>query len=439
MELKQFKNKKVLILGFGREGRDSFFVLRKLFPDKIIGIADEEQITNYELGIKKKDRKFELYFGKNYLEAIKDYDVIIRTPGIPLKKIQPFVKKGSKLTSQTEIFFDNFDGVVIGVTGTKGKGTTSSLIHSILQKAGIKSRLVGNIGKPVLGEMMKSSPAFAPAGATADRGEEIFVYELSDHQLQGLKKSPHIAVFLNLFRDHLDYYKTEKEYQKAKENITRWQGKGDWLIYNSDDAKVKQIAKNTKAKTIAFSEKDKTYLKTIIQDKDIPLVGEFNKLNILASVRVGELLGISKEKIKQGIKAFKGLPHRLEFVSKHKGIEFYNGSMATIPEVTIVTIKSLKNTDVLIIGGSEKGSDYTEMEKAIKDIKTVIVLGEGTGDKIKRKTIKVDSMKQAVKIAFEKGNKLCLLSPGAASFNLFSSYAERGDLFKKWVRYYGKK
>lgn len=408
MKLKNLENKKIVILGYGKEGRDSYLFLQKLFPKQVVGIADE-----------KKD--------KNYLKSLKDYNVIIKTPGIPLVKIKPHVKKGSVITSQTDIFFDNFKGTIIGVTGTKGKGTTSSLIYSILKKAGIKSRLVGNIGKPVLGEMLKS------------RGDEIFIYELSSHQLQGLKKSPHIAVLLNLFKDHLDYYKTDKEYRIAKENITKHQKSGDWFIFNKDDKNIEKIAKKTKAQTINFSEKDKTYLKTIIQDKDIPLKGEFNKLNILAAIRVAEALGISKEKIKKGIKAFKGLSHRLEFIGKYKGIEFYDDSMSTIPEVTIAAVKSLKNVDTLIIGGSEKGSDYKEMEKAIKDINTVIALGDGTGDKIKRKKTKVNSMKQAVEICFKKGKKVCLLSPGAASFNLFTSYKERGDLFKKWVKYYGSK
>jgi len=420
MKLEQFKNKKILILGFGREGKDSYLALRKLFPTQVIGIADKKKIAS-------PAGKVVMHCGKNYMEAITDYDVIIRAPGIPLSKIKPFTKSTNIITSQAEIFFDNFEGAIIGVTGTKGKGTTSSLIYSILKKAGIKARLVGNIGKPVLQELLQSEK------------NETFVYELSSHQLQGLKKSPRIAVFLNLFRDHLDYYKTSEEYQTAKANITHWQKAGDWLVYNKDNKKINQIAKNTKAQIIAFSDTDKTYLKTIIQDKDIPLYGEFNKLNILAAVRVAQILGVSKDKIRQGIMAFHGLPHRLEFIGKYKGIEFYDDSMSTIPEVTVATVKSLKDTDVLIIGGSEKGSDYTLMENAIENIKTVIALGDGTADKIKRKKIKVQSMKEAVKLAFEKGKKLCLLSPGSASFNLFRDYAERGDLFKKWVKYYGSK
>lgn len=420
MLLNKFKNKKILILGFGREGKDSYSALKKLFPSQVIGIADIKKIA-------RPDNKAVIHSGKNYMEAIKEYDVIIRAPGIPLSKIKPFITNANKVTSQTEIFFDNFEGTIIGVTGTKGKGTTSSLIYSILQKAGVNVRLVGNIGKPVLQQLLQS------------KKDETFVYELSSHQLQGLKKSPHIAIFLNLFRDHLDYYKTSEEYQRAKENITRWQKAGDWFVYNKDDKKINKIAKNTKAQIVAFSDTDKTYLKTIIQDKDIPLYGEFNKLNILAAVRVAKILGVSKDKIRQGIMAFHGLPHRLEFIGKYNGIEFYDDSMSTIPEVTVATVKSLKDTDVLIIGGSEKGSDYTLMENAIENIKTVIALGDGTANKIKRKKIKVQSMKEAVKLAFEKGKKLCLLSPGSASFNLFRDYAERGDLFKKWVKYYGIK
>lgn len=419
MRLSELKDKKILILGFGREGKDSYLALKKLFPGKKIGVADE-----------KKN-------GKDYLKEVKNYDVIIKTPGIPQRAVKPFLKKGAKITSQTEIFFDNYPGMIIGVTGTKGKGTTATLIYQILKKGGLKAHLIGNIGKPVFQTLLKS------------KKQDIFVYELSSHQLQNLKKSPHIAVFLNLFPDHLDYYKSFKEYQKAKENVALFQTKEDFFIYNRDDKIVKEIAKKTKAKKIPFNLCLKWKLKQIIKRKEIPLKGDFNLLNVGAAVEVAKLFSISRKKIREGIKTFKPLPHRLEFVGKYKGIKFYDDSMSTLPEVTMAALDALGNkVKTLIIGGSDKGSDYSELAQKIlqSNLKTLIIF-PGTGGKVWQEILKirdnnlpepffVSSMKEAVKIAYQKTSRgeVCLLSPGAASFNLFQDYRERGNLFKRYSR-----
>ncbi len=432
MRLSELKDKKILILGFGREGKDSYLALKKMFPGKKIGIADE-----------KKN-------GKDYLKAVRNYDVIIKTPGIPGRIVKPFLKKGIKMTSQTEIFFDNFKGTIIGVTGTKGKGTTCSLIYQILKKAGLKAHLVGNIGKPVFQYLLKG------------KGEDIFVYELSSHQLQNLKKSPHIAVFLNLFPDHLDYYKNFNAYQKAKENIALYQTQNDFFIYNRDDKIVKEIAKTTKAQKLSFN----CCLIRRIKQQDIPLRGEFNLQNIKAAIVVGKILGVSERDIARAIKNFKPLPHRLEFVGRHKGIDFYNDSMSTIPEVTMAALDALgSKVKTLILGGSEKGSDYAELAQKIAQskIRTLIIF-PGTGEKVWQEILAlkktnlpqpffVDSMSEAVMIAYQQtsrparnasrsdagGGEVCLLSPGAASFNLFRDYKERGNLFKRHIRQYAKK
>lgn len=387
MKLEELKQKKILILGYGKEGKDSFNALKKLFPKSIIEIADKNV-----KGIK--------HSGKDYLKHLDEYDVVIKTPGIPISRI----KTKALITTQTKIFFDNFEGLTIGVTGTKGKGTTSSLIYNILKKAGKPVHLVGNIGNPVFKKLLSLKKT------------DIVIYELSSHQLQTLKKSPQIAVFLNLFPDHLEYYKGMGEYKKAKENIFLHQTEDDFLITNLDFK-----SKSTKIK-----------IKGIIPTKKIPLKGKFNELNILASIKVAELLKVSPKYIKEGIETFKPLPHRLEYIGKYKGIEFYNDSMSTIPEVTLAAILAVK-PDIIMLGGSYKGSDYKELKKAVKNIKTVIALG----DQIQG--IKVTSMREAVKEAYKAEGKVCLMSPGAASFNIFLDYKDRGDQFKKWVKYYGKK
>jgi UDP-N-acetylmuramoylalanine--D-glutamate ligase len=419
MDLKTLEKKKVLILGFGREGKDSFKFLRKIFPEKTLGIADQKIIRPP----KSKFPKTSWHLGKDYLKSLKDYNVIVKSPGIAPKIIAPFIKKRQTLISQTEIFLENCPGKVIGVTGTKGKSTTASLIYKILKIGGIKARLIGNIGKPVL-QLLSSASS-----------RDVYVYELSSHQLINIKKSPHIAVILNIFPEHLDYYRNFEEYTLAKANITRYQNRKDYLIYNSGDKTVKKIVRKSKA-------------------KKIPIKGEFNILDKRAAMEVGKIFRIPEKKILKAVKNFKTLPHRLESVGVYKGVKFYNDSLATIPEATILAIESLgKDLQTIILGGFDRGQDFKNLVKKIFDSKIRnLILFPTTGqrilEEIKRKRVKntpryffVDSMSDAVKLAYEftlKG-KICLLSPASASFNLFNDYRQRGNLFKKLVRKFAKR
>ena len=226
MKLKDLENKKILVLGLVKEGLDSFNFLRKLFPKKILGVGDRNENVKSQISNIKKIR---WHLGKNYLKALKNYDIIIKSPGIPPKILKPFLKKGQKITSQTEIFFENCPGKIVGVTGTKGKSTTTSLIYRILKEEGFKAHLVGNIGKPVLLLLLSA------------KSKDIYVYELSSHQLLNLKKSPQVAVLLNIYPEHLDYYRNFKEYIVAKVNIARYQKSQDYLIFNSDNKLVNKI------------------------------------------------------------------------------------------------------------------------------------------------------------------------------------------------------
>jgi UDP-N-acetylmuramoylalanine--D-glutamate ligase len=438
MKLEELKNKKVLILGFGKEGRDTFEFLRKLFFDKVFGIADKNpQVRN------KKIRNVKWHLGRNYLKALKDYDIIIKSPGIPihLPEVERAFKEG-KITSQTEIFLKNCEGKIVGVTGTKGKSTTASLIYKVLKEGKLKVHLVGNIGKPVLNYLLSQTR------------NKIFVYELSSHQLYNLRVSPQVAVFLNFYPDHLDYYKDLKEYLMAKANITLWQTENDFLIYNFNDKNVREIAKKSKAKKIPI--KNCSDVLENIGIKEIPFYGKFYGLNIACAIKVGEIFGIEKKKIKKAIEKFKSLPHRLEYVGKFKGIEFFNDSASTTPTTTIEALRSLgKKVQTLIVGGYDKGFDFKELAKEIlrRKIKNLILFPD-VGEKVWReileivkdearlpKAILVQNMKDAVKVAFKitQRNKICLLSPASASFGIFRDYKERGNLFKKYLKYYGEK
>jgi len=414
MKLNELKNKKILILGFGREGIDTFLFLRKIFPNKVFGIADKSE------KIKKPDIQTILYLGKKYLEAIKKHDVVIKSPGIPFKIIPKLFL--NKLTSQTKIFFDNCPGKIIGITGTKGKSTTTALIYDILKEDGLKAHLVGNIGKPVLNLLSSAT------------SKDIYVYELSSHQLYNLDKSPQIAVFLNVFPEHLDYYKDIKEYSRAKANITLHQNKNDYLIYNSEDKIVSSFAKKSKS-------------------KQIPIKGKYYELDKIAAKRVGEIFKISKTKIEKAIKNFKPLPHRLELVGKLKGITFYNDSLSTIPETAIFALDYLgKNVETILLGGFDRNIDFKNLAKRIvkSNIKNLILFPT-TGEKIWKEVIILtknkfrpfftDNMENAVKLAYKhtRKEKICLLSCASSSFSVFKDYEEKGNLFKKYVKKFGKK
>ena len=439
MNLDYLKDKNILILGFAREGIDTLRFLRKFFPYQIFGLADQKELSSFKFA---KNRYLKLHFGKDYLKKIGDYDIIIKSPGIPLKTIKTFLKKGQIVTSQTEIFFDNCPGEIIGVTGTKGKSTTSSLIYRVLKNNKLPVYLIGNIGKPVLSLLFKAKPS------------DIYVYELSSHQLVSLKKSPQIAVFLNLYPEHLDYYKSFSEYFKAKQNICRYQKKIDLFFFNLDNAYALKASEMTQAKTIALnSEMAKEFLEKwraeFSQDRPSRLLGEFNLLNISAAIEIGRIFKIPEKKIAQAIKSFKPLPHRLEFVGQYQKIRFYNDSLATIPQATIGALNALGNdVETIFLGGFDRSLNFEELAKRIikSNLKTLIFF-PSTGKRIWKEIIEIkpknrffnhffiDNMQEGVNIAFKYTNqdKICLLSCASPSFGLFMNYQDRGDQFKKYI------
>ena len=445
MKIDFLKDKKILILGFGKEGKDTFKFLRKIFPKKPLGIGDRLEPAKFNKSNRKilshifHDRRkcgIRLHLGKNYLKALKNYDLIIKSPGIPPKLIASYVTKKQIVTSQTEIFFQNCPGKIIGITGTKGKSTTTTLVYKILKEGRIKVHLVGNIGKPVLNLLFSATP------------KDLYVYELSSHQLFTLKKSPHIAVLLNIYPEHLDYYKNFREYVNAKAHITRYQKETDYLVYNSKNKIIKEIARKSKAKKIAF---DKLPL---LKFTNPSLLGTFNQDNVKAAIAVGKIFKIPDDKIVKAIENFKPLPHRLEYVGTFKGITFYNDALSTIPETTIAALDALGDkVQSIILGGYDRGLDFKNLAKKIikSKIKNLIFFPT-TGDKI-WKAIQslgskklftpffVDNMKDAVKLAYQntENGKICLLSCASSSFSLFRDYKEKGRLFKKYVKLYAQR
>lgn len=400
MMLEKLKDKKIVILGFGREGKDTLLFLKKLFPKKKIGIVDQK-------------------FGKDYLKKLGNYDVIIKSPGIPWKLLENYdrCRKSQVITTQTEIFFENCPGMIIGVTGTKGKSTTAFWIYQTLKKAGLKAHLIGNIGEPVLSSFLIRAKPY-----------DIFVYELSSFQLTNLKKGPHIAVLLNIYPEHLDYYRNFNEYVQAKAKIAKYQTKKDFLIYSSQSLIVGKIAKKSKA-------------------KKIPIRGKYYELNRAAAKAVAKIFNVPLPK------KFESLPHRLELIGKFKGIEFYNDSLSTIPETAIEALDFLGDkVETMILGGFDRGLNFKKLAERISKsrIKTLILFPT-TGQRIWQalmglrhpsftRHFSVNNMEEAVKIAYQytsKG-KICLMSPASPSFGVFKDYADRGESFRKYVKKYDK-
>lgn len=434
MLLKEFEGRSVLIVGFGQEGIETFLFLKKKFPSQQFGVADAKNISELSKEARRVLRKHPqtaLYLGKEYLKGVGEYDVIVRSPGVPLRILKPFLAKRQRVTSQTDIFFDNCEGTVIGVTGTKGKSTTCALLLEMLKQAGRRAHLIGNIG---------ASGLLLLDGADE---RDIFIYELSSFQLMGLNKSPHIAVLLNVYPEHFDHHKDFAEYKRAKGVIAAYQSPKDILVYNMKDREASMIARGSKAKKIAFAPGSFRLLKKEEKRWIAP---------IEPVVIVGELLGISRRDIRQSMLGFHPLEHRIEPVGEWKGVTFVNDSAATNPGATMEALKHFGNkVQTIILGGSDKGAVFGELAGMIaeSDISTAIffpITGERIWKEIQKKTAKppralfVSSMKEAVRVCYEHTSrgKMCMLSPACASFSIFKNYKDRGEQFKKFAKLYGK-
>lgn len=454
MNIEQFEGKKIALLGFGIEN----ISVAKFLLNKGIDFDVLDQVNKDKLSTEAQDlidqNKINLTSGGNYLENITDYNLIIRSPGV--KYLSPELQKarinGSEISSSTKLFFQNCPAKIVGVSGTKGKGTTSSLIYEIVKESFKDSAnnvyLVGNIGNPSFDVIEKVKP------------DDLVVFELSSFQLQDLNISPHIAVITNVSEDHLDYHKTLEEYRATKANLLKYQKPNNFAVINYDYPESRKLKKVGEAKKYYFSGRQKieegAYItesgevftsvgpseEKICSLEDIKLIGRHNLENIAAASVVGKLLGIKTGTITKAVENFSGLPHRLELVREINGIKFYNDSFSTNPTPTIAAIRSFSNPITLILGGSSKGADFSQLAKEINksSVKKVIVIGvEGKkiAKAIKEKASKVEiienngDISQVAKIASEVAapGSVVLFSPACASFDMFKNYKDRGEKF----------
>ncbi|MCR4925683.1 MAG: UDP-N-acetylmuramoyl-L-alanine--D-glutamate ligase [Clostridiales bacterium] len=427
-----YSNRSVLILGFGREGRSTYEFIRKYLPEKDLTIADKNKIEI-------DDNNVTLICGENYLDCVNNFDLVMKSPGISFKDVK--VDENTEVTCQTDLFLRFSDCKAIGITGTKGKTTTSSLIYSVLKEAGFNTCLIGNIGVPVFENLIGAEKLTA-------------VIEMSSHQLEFTRKSPHIAVLTNVYPEHLDHYNGFEGYVNAKLNIVRNQSVDDFFVYCPDQ----DISQYIDFKEIKSDITPVSYKKTSHSDffnelfnSNEHLKGEHNKQDILFAYSVAKILGVSDEDILKGIKAFQGIPHRMEYVGTFKDIKFYNDCIATIPHAVICAVEALEDVDTLIIGGMDRGLDYSEFEQdlAKSKISNLICLpetGHNIADNLKKienslKIYKAKDLPDAVEKAYEVTQKgmTCLLSPAASSYNYYKNFEEKGTHYKNLVKQLGEK
>ncbi len=429
------------IYGLGREGLSTYKFLRKQNPNLDITLIDTKPLDQLSQDFKKiikEDDKVEFLSGLINDLRFTIYETVYLSPGISQyqSEIQQAKQKGVQFSSATQLFFDNAPGKVIGITGSKGKSTTTAMIHHVLSQYLPDVRLAGNIGIPALDTLEGSNK------------DTIFVIELSSHQLSIINSSPQIAVIQNIFPEHLDYYPTYQDYINAKGNIIKYQNKDNLLIYYSESEETKKIADESKSTKKQFNNETIEHLlkELNLHKNDIPLVGQHNLLNIIPAILIGQHFDLTNQQIAQAIKTFKPLPHRLELVADINGVKYYNDSLATNPDATIQAIKAFENKPIILItGGYDRGLDYSGLAKEITtaNIKHLILLPD-TGEKIldglrNSKSVihesKASSMPEAVESAknVAQAGDIVLMSPASASFNMFKDYADRGNQFKESV------
>jgi UDP-N-acetylmuramoylalanine--D-glutamate ligase len=461
-----WQDKKILILGFGREGQVTLRFLRKEWPDAVIGVADLRSFDKFsaeEQELLKTIPPQLLFLGTDYLECLGRFEVIFKTPGENRRKpqIAEAIRQGVILTSATNLFFRLKKGRVIAVTGSKGKSTTASMIFQVLKTAGMKTELIGNIGKAALDFLDKDSP------------ETIYVFEMSSYQLEDFQGGADIAVFVSFFPEHLDYHGDLEAYFKAKIQLAAQPKEGFKVIYNHSQERLRKYFDEYErvfkgdVKVIPFNDAVHSKIETenglltakdhglsVLNEQQIKLKGRHNLENILAVIKVAAELGIDNQTVARALADFKPLEHRLEMVGEYRGITFYDDAISTTPESTVAAIDALgrdRKIGTLIAGGLDRGYQFAGLANKIREagIENLILLPE-TGirieEAVKESTngedgynpvfIHCGDMESCVEKAYQITPKdsICLLSCASPSYNLFKNFEERGNKFKAALR-----
>ncbi|MDO5425435.1 MAG: UDP-N-acetylmuramoyl-L-alanine--D-glutamate ligase [Eubacteriales bacterium] len=430
------QGKRVLILGYGREGRATWNLLKRAGGYERIAIADRNTNT-MEPGV-------EMLVGEDYLAQMEDFDLVFKSPGIVLPR--PLSEYRCAFVSETEVFFRYYRDRIVGITGTKGKSTTTSLLYHILKEAGKDCIIAGNIGIPAFDMVDRIGP------------ETAIVFEMSCHQLEFLTVSPRIAVLLNIHEEHLDHYGTMEKYVAAKQNIFRHQKAGDLFFCGEQclpqepvAAHLVKVGDGTDTADVELQNKTIVYgsRRYVIDPDRTPLLGHHNYYDIAFVYAICQEFGISDEAFTAALSTYQTLPHRLQFLGTKNGVKYYDDSISTIGDTTIQALKTLPDTDTVLIGGMDRGIDYGDLIGYLSDSEVPhIILMEQTGKRIyqeimrywpdfkgRERLILVDHLKTAVRRAAEvtREGHSCVLSPASASYGIFKNFEERGEVFARYV------
>ena len=448
------KNRKVAIIGLGVSNIPLLDYMHNVGAK--VTVFDNRIIEDIPKDTMKKitDYAMEFSLGPNNLSKLEGFDIIFRSPScLPtVPELQKEVERGAILTSEIEMLMKLCPGKVIGVTGSDGKTTTTTLIYEILKANGYNCYLGGNIGTPLFTKLNEMTP------------EDIVVLELSSFQLMGMEISPSISVITNISPNHLNVHSSYEEYIDAKKNIFKYQDENGIVVLNYDNAITKAAAKEANGKVIFFSSKTKLedgiildgdiikeckdkLRRHILSTNTVALRGVHNYENICAAIAATSSL-VKVEDAVKAIQEFKGVQHRLEFIREIDGVKWYNDSIGTSPTRTIAGLHSFDERIVLIAGGYDKHLDYTPIAKPILEkVDSLILIGD-TAPKIfdavkeeaekQGKDIKIymcDEFKNTVLVAKKvaKPGQIVLFSPASASFDLFRNFEERGNKFKELV------
>lgn len=411
------RGKRVLLLGFGKEGQATYKMIKSLGLFTELGIADIHHPQNISDAA--------IYSGEGYLDHLDDYDVVFKSPGVVLPK--DYHEYACIITSQTEIFLQAFNRQVIGITGTKGKSTVSSLLHHVLHTNRVPCIIAGNIGTPVFEIVEDIKP------------ETIVVLELSCHQLEICEFSPAISVLLNVYEDHLDRYKTLENYARTKKNIYLHQHPLDVLYCDKSVAPPRQ---ESVSRTIVI-ERDDLPFKSLEEIDGVKLRGSHNLGNCAFVYHIAKSFGITDEEFVESLKSYTPLHHRLEPIGSKNGVDYYDDSISTTVESAINAIESIPNVSTILLGGMDRGIDYTALVNylAKSKISNVICMYE-SGKRIYEMLKNLEPAKprlfycvnlyEAAAIAEKNAlpGTACILSPASASYGDFKNFEERGDVFR---------
>jgi UDP-N-acetylmuramoylalanine--D-glutamate ligase len=443
----ELRDKNVLIVGFERTGE----ALCRFLLDRGARVRVTEKKAADAFGDKVRtwtERGVLFETGGHRPESFLGADLIIPSPGVPpLAEILAAREKGVPVISEIELAYLFLRGKIVGITGSNGKSTTTTLVHSILRDAGLKARLAGNIGTPLVSFVDKS------------RDDHIYVTEISSFQLEYTERfTPAVAAILNVSENHIDWHKTFDNYFGAKKKLVLRQGREGQAVLNRDNPLVWSLAGEAASEVYGFSRKRRLHRGAFIEDgrivvRDgkpetvvpascIPLPGSHNLENVLAAALIGHLLGVPAPSLRRSILAFRGLEHRLEDVLRIKGVRFVNDSKATTVDATLKALASFDRPVVLILGGRGKGGDFSPLRGGVrKRVRSVVLVGEAA-DKIETAlggvvpVDRVSTYREVVRTAFERAVRgdVVLLAPACTSWDMFKNFEERGRAFKREVR-----